>query len=288
MLIAEDHSGWSAVTKPPAQGGLGFNAKWEVAFYHNLIGDSDMAGERARLLKQAGFGGNEPLRMDGFAGALYGSRYDQVVFHESHDEAGNAGGTARTMVTAVNGAALVDATRLAAEGRSRVCFGLSLLSAGTPMFFMGEEVGAQMPFKFLGFLSEREDILGERHGTGKSMFLFYQNLITLASRLRSIRSHNIDIIHHSNPNRVIAFKRWSGDEEVIVVASLNNAPFSNGYVIEKDLLAIPDAGWKEIFNSDAAIYGGRNVGNLGATIPSSQGRLDVVVPANGFVVLVKQ
>ncbi|MEO6421719.1 MAG: alpha-amylase family glycosyl hydrolase, partial [Candidatus Nitrotoga sp.] len=63
MLIAEDHTGWDAVTKPPAQGGLGFSAKWELAFYHHLIGDSDMAGNRARLLKQAGFGGNEPLQM---------------------------------------------------------------------------------------------------------------------------------------------------------------------------------------------------------------------------------
>ena len=26
MLIAEDHTGWDAVTKPPAQGGLGFDA----------------------------------------------------------------------------------------------------------------------------------------------------------------------------------------------------------------------------------------------------------------------
>ena len=30
MLIAEDHTGWDAVTKPPAQGGLGFDATWEV------------------------------------------------------------------------------------------------------------------------------------------------------------------------------------------------------------------------------------------------------------------
>jgi len=30
-LIAEDHTGWDAVTKSPAQGGLGFNAKWELA-----------------------------------------------------------------------------------------------------------------------------------------------------------------------------------------------------------------------------------------------------------------
>src|SRR3990170_1537658 len=288
MLIAEDHTGWDAVTKPAADGGLGFNGRWEVAFYHNLIGDSDMAGDRARLLKRAGFGGNEPLRMDWFSGALYGSRYDQVVFHESYDEAGNAAGTARTMVTAVNGSPLVDATRIAAEARSRLCFGLSLLSAGTPMFFMGEEIGAQKRYTFDNFLSNREDILGEKTGNGKALFRFYQDLIGLSRRLRSIRSHNIDILHQSNPNRVIAFKRWNGEEEVIIVASLNNTAFANGYVIEKDLLAIPNAGWKEVFNSDAAVYGGQKMGNWRATIPSNQGRLNVVIPASGFVVFVKQ
>jgi 1,4-alpha-glucan branching enzyme len=288
MLIAEDHTGWDAVTKPPAQGGLGFDATWEVAFYHNLIGDSDMAGDRARLLKRAGFGGNEMLQMDWFSGALYASQYRRVVFHESHDEAGNAAGTARTMVTAVNGAPIFGATRVAAEARSRVCFGLSLLSAGTPMFFMGEEIGAQKRYTFDNFLSNREDILGERTGNGKALFRFYQDLISLGGRLRSIRSHNIDILHQSNLNRVIAFKRWSGSEEVIIAASLNNTAFANGYVIEKDLLAIPNAAWKEIFNSDAAVYGGQNMGNSGAVIPSNQGRLNVVIPASGFVVFVKQ
>jgi len=288
MLIAEDHTGWDAVTKPPAQGGLGFNARWEVNFYHDLVGDSDMAGDKARLLKYAGFGGHEPLQMDRFSGALYRSRYDQVVFHESHDEAGNAGGTVRTLVTAVNGAALVDATRTVAEARSRVCFGLSLLSAGVPMFFMGEEIGAQKSYRYNNFISNREDLLGERVGNGKLLFRFYQDLITVSRRLRSVRGHNIDILHQSNPNRIIAFKRWSGDEEIIVVGSLNSIPFSAGYVIEKDLLAIPNAAWKEVFNSDAAIYGGQNIGNRGAVIPSNHGRIDVVIPANGFVVLVKQ
>jgi 1,4-alpha-glucan branching enzyme len=50
MLIAEDHSEWDAVTKPPAAGGLGFDATWYAAFYHNLTGDSDMAGGAARLI----------------------------------------------------------------------------------------------------------------------------------------------------------------------------------------------------------------------------------------------
>ena len=288
MLIAEDHTGWDAVTEPPAQGGLGFDATWQVAFYHNLIGDSDMAGDRARLLKRAGFGGNEPLQMDWFAGSLYDTQYRRVVFHESHDEAGNASGTARTILVAVNYAPLLDATRISAEARTRVGCGLSLLSAGTPMFFMGEEIGAQKKYTFDGFLPNRENILGERAGNGKALFRFYQDVISLSRRLGSIRSHNIDILHQSNSNRVIAFKRWSGAEEVIIAASFNNAPFANGYVIEKDVIAIPDAGWKELFNSDAAIYGGQNVGNSGAIIPSTQGRLNVVIPANGFVVLVKQ
>jgi len=291
MLVAEDHTGWDAVTKSPDQAGLGFDARWEVQFYHNLIGDSNMAGGTARLLKYAGSGGNEPLQMDCFSGALYGSRYSQVVFHESHDEAGNEhdqNGTERTLVVAVNGAPLVGATRTFAEARSRVCFGLSLLSAGTPMFFMGEEIGAQKRYTYNGFLSSREDILGERAGNGKTLFRFYQDLISLSRRLRSIRTHNIDILHQCNPNRVVAFKRWLGSEEVIVVASLNNTAFANGYVIEKDWPAIPDAGWKEVFNSDAGIYGGQNTGNGGATIASCEGRLNVVVPANGFVVLVRQ
>ena len=288
MLVAEDHTGWDAVTKLPAQGGLGFDARWEMSFYHNLIGDSDMAGDRARLLKYAGYGANDSLEMDWFAGALYGSQYNQVVFHESHDEAGNAGGTERTMVTAVNGAPIVGATRVAAEARCRVCFGLSLLSAGTPMFFMGEEIGAQKPYTYNNFLPNREDILGERTGNGKMLFRFYQDIINLSRRLNSIRSNNIDILHQSNANRVIAFKRWSGSEEVIIVTSLNNNSFANGYVIAKDMLAIPDAGWKEIFNSDAAVYGGQNIGNGGGARLSSQGCFSVIIPANGLVVLARQ
>jgi len=156
------------------------------------------------------------------------------------------------------------------------------------MFFMGEEIGAQKRYTFNNFLSNREDILGERVGNGKALFRLYQDLIGLRRRLSSIRSHNIDILHQSNASRVIAFKRWEGNEEIIVVASFNNTAFTNGYVIEKDLLAIPNVGWKEIFNSGARIYGGQNIGNGGATIPSNQGRLNVVIPANGFVVLVKQ
>jgi len=129
--------------------------------------------------------------------------------------------------------------------------------------------------------------LGDTVGVGAAMFRFYQDLITLSRRLRSVRSHNIDILYQYNPNRVIAFRRRSGDEEVIVVGSFNNSAFQAGYVIENDMLR-PNAGWQEIFNSDAGIYGGQNVGNAGSTITAVDGRLNVVIPAAGFVVFQKQ
>jgi 1,4-alpha-glucan branching enzyme len=216
------------------------------------------------------------------------SHHQKIVYHESHDEAGNAGGSARTIVTAVNHAPLWGATRLTAESRSRLVFGLSLLSAGSPMFFMGEEIGAQKMYRYNDFLNHREDILGERNGSGAKIFRYYQDVITLSRRLPSVRSHNLAVLYQSNQDRVFVFKRWSGDEEVLVFASFNNSPFANSYVIQADLLSIPNAGWKEIFSSDAAAYGGNNVGNAGAVIQSNNGRIEVKIPANGFVIFVKQ
>ncbi|MFC5408599.1 alpha-amylase family glycosyl hydrolase [Larkinella bovis] len=292
MLIAEDHTGWEAVTKPAAAGGLGFDAAWYVDFYHNLIGDAKGQDGKARLLKQAGLGFNDPLPMRQFAGALYQSQYNRVVFHESHDEAGNHDGplsfsTARTMVVAVNDAPITGLTRFWAERRSRTVFGLSLLSAGTSMFFMGEEIGAQRRYKYDTFIQQREDLWGERAGAGAPMYRFYQDLIAVSKRLNAIRSKNIDILHVQDDTRVLAFKRWLGNEQVLIIASLNNQPFHR-YTIYSDAYRLPSGGWKEIFNSDADQYGGSNVGNGGAVVPASNGQVTVTLPASGFVIFVQQ
>ncbi|GAB3902774.1 hypothetical protein GCM10028803_30030 [Larkinella knui] len=292
MLIAEDHTGWDAVTKPAAGGGLGFDATWFAEFYHHLIGDAKGQDSKARLLKKAGFGYNDPLAMSQFATSLHQSQYNKVVFHESHDEAGNhndplSENTARTMVVAVNDAAMTPDTRFWAERRSRTIVGLSILSAGTPMFFMGEEIGARHRYKYDTFIDLREDLLGERIGAGARLFRFYQDLIAVSKRLHSIRSRNIDILHTHDNSRVIAFKRWLGNEQVLVVASLNNTPFDR-YTLYSDAYRLPDGGWKEIFNSDSELYGGANVGNGGAICQASQGVLTVALPANGFVLFVLQ
>ena len=287
FLIAEDHSGWSAMVESPNEGGIGFDALWYADFYHHLAGDGNYGPEYARLLREAARADGGPLRMDSFAGALSATRYAKVAYHESHDEAGNAANTERTIVTAVNHAPLTGETRRTAEARCRFAWGMAVLSAGTPMYLMGEEIGAAKPFRFDDFYLHKEDLVGERNGYGRFLFRFYQDLNRLVSKLRSLRSREIDVIYTHNDNRIIAFRRSHGGEQVLVVASLNDRPFDHGYVITTDEARLPRGGWKEIFNSDGFAYGGDDAGNGGAVLPVEGGHINPVLPAHGFVVLEK-
>ena len=282
FLSAEDYSDWSAMTQPSLDGdGLGFDATWYGDFHHNLIEYKD--GNQAQLLRQAGFGGDGPLAMSAFAGALKTSGNAKVVYSESHDDCGNRDGSARAIWTAVDGAPLVGDTRIWAEARVRFAAGMNMLSAGTPMFFMGEEVGAAKFYRYDTFLNNREDIPGLAEGEGAKLFGFYKELIALSVDHTAFRSRNIDVLVADDANRVIAFHRWDESGAYVVAGSLNNAAFGHGYWLHGDPLG--EATWTEVFNSDAARYGGANVGNAGRTIQAQNGAIDVVLPACGIVVL---
>ncbi len=293
FLIAEDHSGWAAVTQPPDQGGLGFDATWYADFYHHLIGDAQSDPGRARLLKMTGYGDNRPLAMARFAAAMVNSANGRVIYHESHDEAGNSYYeeegqrvySARTIMVAVNDALLLGETRRYAEARVHFAAGMTLLGPGIPMFFMGEEVGASRPYRYADFLNAREDYPALRQGAGANLFRFYQDLIRLRLARPALRSHNIDILYTHDANRMLAFRRWEGSEELLVVASLNNTSFSSGYIIQNSRLV--DGWWREIFNSDATVYGGSGLVNRNS-IASAGGVFSISLPANSVLVFQRQ
>jgi 1,4-alpha-glucan branching enzyme len=281
FLAAEDYSNWGGMTQPSVTGdGLGFDATWYGDFQHHVV--EYQGGGYTELVKQSGYGDARSIRMDYFAAALASSGGAKVVYHESHDDCGNRTGSARTMCLAVNGAPLVGETRNWAEARARFAAGMTLLSAGTPMFFMGEEIGAANPYTYDGFMQNREDLIGAAKGVGARLFRYYQDLIRLSERNAAIRSRMIQIAVTDNDNRVIAFHRWNDTDEFLVVGNLSNTPFASGYWINGD--RIGNVGWTEVFNSDSEAYGGRNIGNSGATLHSSNGALNVVLPAAGLVV----
>jgi 1,4-alpha-glucan branching enzyme len=282
FLTAEDYSNWSAMTQPSVNGdGLGFDATWYGDFQHHIV--EYEGGGYAELIKQSGYGDARPLRIDYFAAALAASGGAKVVYHESHDDCGNRAGSARTMWLAVNGAPLIGETCKWAEARARFAAGMTLLSAGTPMFFMGEEIGAANLFTYDNFMPNREDLLGAAAGVGARLFRYYRDLIRLSERNAAIRSHLIEVAVTDNSNRVIAFHRWDEASEFFVVGNLGNTPFASGYWIHSD--RIGNAGWTEVFNSDGVAYGGWNIGNGGATLFGRNGALNLVLPTAGLIVL---
>jgi 1,4-alpha-glucan branching enzyme len=212
----------------------------------------------------------------------------RVTYAESHDEAGNAPGSRRTASAAVNGAPLVGPTRRVAEARCRVAAGLALLSAGTPMFLMGEEVVAQRPYRHDDVVAGKEDLVGERHGEGARMFRFTQDLTRLRRAEPALRSRLIDVVHAHDAARVVAFTRRvaaGAPPDVLVVACLRNHPFGAGYVVEVAPDRLPDGDWHLVLDSDAALYGGDGGGDARAVIPASGGRIELALPANGLAVL---
>ena len=293
FLTAEDHSGWAAVTQSTEQGGMGFDAVWYADYYHHLIGDAQNDSSRARLLTFAGYGDNRPLNMTWFAGVLEASANGRVIYHESHDEAGNSyyqeNGrdvrSARTIVVAVNGAALEGETRRYAEARTRFAAGVTLLAPSVPMFFMGEEVGASRPYRYNDFLDNREDFQALRQGTGARLFRFYADILRLRRAHPALRSHSCQIVHVHDTNRVLAFRCSTTAEDMLVVACLNNWSFRGGYRIQDTRIA--DGRWREIFNSDADAYGGSGLSNAGS-LESSGGAINVTIPANSVFVLQRQ
>lgn len=81
-----------------------------------------------------------------------------------------------------------------------------------------------------------------------------------------------------NGDRVIAYKRGSGNEEFVVVTNLSGHD-RQGYGVN-----LPGGKWKEVFNSNAAEYGGTGLGNFGATLEGGQG---LTLPAGSSIVLKK-
>ena len=286
LLTCEDHSDWVLVTEHPDGAGLGFDATWYSNYYHNLIGDTGRGSDCANLLRTAGMGGDGELAMDRFAGILAATGRKTVVYHESHDEAGNSEHSGRTLMVAIaaeKGAPPPEGElRAIAEARCRFVAGMTLLSAGTPMFLMGEEIGAVKDFTYNGFMENREDLHGGRAGIGKHLFRFYADLIRLRRRHHALSTPNIEVRHVHNADRVLAFQRWSGPEHYMIVSTLSDFGYPDGYTV-----SVPhDArgNWREIFTSDAAVYGGAGVSNV-ETVSAPEGELTVKVPARGFVVL---
>jgi 1,4-alpha-glucan branching enzyme len=149
------------------------------------------------------------------------------------------------------------------------------------MFFMGEEAGAKEPYRYHDWLYHREDFQALRATSGAKLFDFYRDVIQLRRQQEALRSPHVEVLHANDANRVLAIRRWLGHKEFLIVASLNNAPFADGYRISHSALRL--GVFVEVLNSDSAAYGGNGVTNPRRLI-SAHGDFNARLPAVGIVV----
>jgi 1,4-alpha-glucan branching enzyme len=239
--VAEESTAWPAVSRPTSLGGLGFGFKWNMGWMHDTL----------RYMSK------EPIHRrwhhhDLTFGLLYAFS-ENFVLPLSHDEVVHGKGSLLGKMTG---------DRWQRFANLRAYFGFMFAHPGKKLLFMGGE-----------FAQEREwnhDTSLDWHLLDDPMHRGVQSLVRDLNRLyREIPAlHELDceaagfewIEGNDSENSVIAFVRRGREPERLAVAICNFTPVPRqGY-----RLGLPGPGWyAERLNTDAAIYGGSNVGNGG-------------------------
>ena len=270
VVIAEQLPNDNAVTQSIDQGGAGAGAQWNDAFHDSLraaiesaaFGDPNMSA-LVNGMNHFGFGGARA-----------------VNYIESHDEVAVHG-------RVVKAADSSNPHSVWAYGRGKVAYGLTMFTAGLPMILQGQEFMEDRPFGD----TTANRIQWLYQNTYADYALACRDMTWLRRRSTALRGDaSQNVFHVDEQNNVVAWHRWNqtGDD-LVIVASLANS------VLENYCLGLPLGGvWLELYNSDAAAYGGENRGNSGQVTANGGARdglpasVCITLPRMGLVVFGRQ
>lgn len=257
IMIAEESTAWPGVTAPVSSGGLGFHYKWNMGWMHDTL--SYMA--------------RDPIhRTYHHHEMTFGMVYaysENFILPLSHDEVVHGKGS-------LYGKMPGDAWQRHANLRAYL--GFMWGHPGKKLLFMGGELAQaaewnhEAPLDWSGLEPDHPDA-GMRVGMQKLV----RELNALYRRLPALHGGDSDptgfawAVGDDARNSVYAYTRWYAGQCVLVVSNMTPVPR------EDYRLGVPVPGrWCELLNTDAAAYGGSNVGNGGEAWTSP-------VPAHGHV-----
>ena len=135
----------------------------------------------------------------------------------------------------------------AAFKRAKLGAVLLITAMGVPMLWMGQEFGEHkrksesvtQPKKIAWPLLEKD--------LNQNLFEAYKHLIALRKKSMAIQSDNIEFFHENPDSKVLAYLRWHGeDQRVVIVANLSNQ-YLGGYRVPN----FPASGtWRELMGSE--------------------------------------
>jgi 1,4-alpha-glucan branching enzyme len=242
VTIAEESTAWPGVSAPVTEGGLGFDYKWNMGWMHDTL----------EYMKR------DPIHRSWHHNELTFSLIyafsERFVLPLSHDEVVHGKGS-------LLGKMPGDPWRQLANLRTLLAF--MWTHPGKKLLFMGGELAQEhewnhdeeLPWQLL----ERPDHAAMQRLVG-DLNRLYRDEPALHRRDADAQAFSW-IVGDDAANSVFVYLREGlvGDAPVVVALNLTPQPHLEYRV------GLPRAGrWRELLNTDAAIYGGSNRGNAGA------------------------
>ncbi len=241
LTIAEESTDFPGVSRPTAEGGLGFDLKWNMGWMHDSLA----------FLKE------DPVHrchhQSRLTFALYYAFREKYLSPLSHDEVVHMKGS---LLNKMPGDAWQKFANL------RLLHAWQVAHPGKTLLFMGGEIAQKGEWNHATSLEW--GVLNDKHHAGMRLLVGDLN--------RTVDDHPaLYELDHENEGfewidfddaeqSVITFLRWSRDQQQGVVWAFNFTPVvRDGYEI-----GVPRAGtYTEIVNTDAKAYAGSDIGNLG-------------------------
>src|SRR5713101_4572434 len=248
LTIAEESTSWPAVSRPTYLGGLGFSFKWNMGWMNDTLK----------------YFSRDPIHRkyehNKLTFSLLYAFTENFLLPFSHDEVVHG---KNSLLHKMPGDMWQQFANL------RLLYAYQYAHPGKKLLFMGQEIAQRHEW------SEARSL--DWHLLQWDSHRGIQHLIADLNHLYAAEPalHQVDFDWHGfewvdandSDNSVLTFIRRGKNSEDLIVAVINATPV----VREGYRLGVPNPGlYREILNTDAAHYGGSNVGNLGGQQASDQ------------------
>ncbi len=243
LMAAEESTAWPAVSRPTVAGGLGFDFKWNMGWMHDTLG----------------YFGLDPVHRryhhDELTFSLVYAFTEQFVLPLSHDEVVHGKGSLL---------ARMPGDDWQRHANLRALYAYMWAHPGKKLLFMGGELAQEQEWSHERSL-DWHLLERPRHAGVQRLVRDLNHLYRDHAALWELDSEPAGfrwLVVDDRDANVLAFARFSAQGvPLVMVANLSPVP-RPAYRVP-----MPFAGrWREILNSDAALYGGANLGNMGGVV----------------------
>lgn len=242
VTVAEESTAWPLVTRPPYLGGLGFTFKWNMGWMHDTLS----------------YFSRDPIyrkyHQNDLTFAMLYHHHENFILPLSHDEIVHGKGS---LLHKMPGDDWQKFSNL------RALLAYQWLFPGKILLMMGSEFGQSHEWNANASLDWWLLGQGAFHA---GLQRFVEDLNAIYKKEPALWEGDYDqsgfywIDCSDADSSVLSFVRQNGDctRRVAVIMNLTPTPRYNYRI------GLPQAGfWREVLNSDAGIYGGSNLGNMG-------------------------